>query len=190
MTAGKMKSVYVMVSDQLGITKIGIASDPEVRRRMLQDASGIKLRLVHASEQRVDARAVEAAAHKLLHEKRKTGEWFDVTLEDAVAAIQEAADAVDEVRGEEASVRHSFRHMTPRDFNAAIKRLGYTQEGFAEAVGAGKRTGQRWATESVPPVVATLVHILVARPELRGVLDGLRDAPVAARVNRRMERRK
>lgn len=99
MTAGKMKSVYVMVSDQLGITKIGIASDPEVRRRMLQDASGIKLRLVHASEQRVDARAVEAAAHKLLHEKRKTGEWFDVTLEDAVAAIQEAADAVDEVMG-------------------------------------------------------------------------------------------
>lgn len=96
MTAGKMKSVYVMVSDQLGITKIGIASDPEVRRRMLQDASGIKLRLVHASEQRVDARAVEAAAHKLLHEKRKTGEWFDVTLEDAVAAIQEAADAVDD----------------------------------------------------------------------------------------------
>lgn len=79
--------------------------------------------------------------------------------------------------------------MTPSEFNAAIKRLGYTQEGFAEAVGAGKRTGQRWATESVPPVVATLVRILVARPELRGVLDGLRDAPVAARV-KHMERRK
>lgn len=63
--------------------------------------------------------------------------------------------------------------MTPHEFKEAISALGYTQEGFAIAVGAGARSGQRWATEAVPPVVATLVRLLEERPELVAVLGKL-----------------
>lgn len=67
--------------------------------------------------------------------------------------------------------------MEPHEFKSAISALGYTQEGFATAVGAGARSGQRWATEAVPPVVATLVLLLQERPELVAVLDGLDRIP-------------
>ena len=63
--------------------------------------------------------------------------------------------------------------MEPHEFKEAISALGYTQEGFAIAVGAGARSGQRWATEAVPPVVATLVRLLQERPELVAVLGKL-----------------
>ena len=65
--------------------------------------------------------------------------------------------------------------MEPREFKEAIAALGYAQEGFAIAVGAGARSGQRWANEAVPPVVATLVMLLEERPELVAVLNGLAD---------------
>lgn len=60
--------------------------------------------------------------------------------------------------------------MTPSEFRAAIKELGYTQEGFAVAVGAGRRSGQRWATEHVPPVVATVVRLMQERREFAEAL--------------------
>ena len=63
--------------------------------------------------------------------------------------------------------------MEPHEFREAIRALGYSQEGFALAVGAGARSGQRWATEAVPPVVATLVRLLEERPELVAVLGKL-----------------
>ncbi len=67
--------------------------------------------------------------------------------------------------------------MTPQEFREAIKRMGYSQEGFAEAVGAGKRSGQRWATEAVPPVVETLVRVLEAQSQAREILDKIRPKP-------------
>ncbi len=61
--------------------------------------------------------------------------------------------------------------MESEEYRAAIKALGYTQEGFAKLLGAGPRTGQYWAKVSVPPPVATLVRLLQARPEMRAVLE-------------------
>lgn len=69
--------------------------------------------------------------------------------------------------------------MTPTEFRDALKALDYTQEGFAEIVGAGRRTGQYWATVSVPPAVAALVRLLLARPEMRAVLAEKSPAPTA-----------
>ncbi len=71
------------------------------------------------------------------------------------------------------STTQDIRQMTPEQYRSAIKRLGYTQEGFAAAIGAGKRSGQRWASVSVPPAVSTLVALIEARPELREVLTDI-----------------
>ena len=64
--------------------------------------------------------------------------------------------------------------MTPKQYRAALAQLGMTQEGFAQLVGATGRTGQRWATVLVPPVVATLMHLLIERPELLGVIQAMK----------------
>ncbi len=59
--------------------------------------------------------------------------------------------------------------MQPEEYRAAIKALGFTQEGFAELVGAKPRTGQYWASVAVPPAVAFIVHMFQERPEIRDV---------------------
>lgn len=92
--AAEMKTVYVMHSP-VGIVKIGMSKDAGKRRDVMQKATGLGLKLVHTTET-MYARAVEAAAHQLLSEQRKAGEWFDVSIETAVSAVERAVAEVDE----------------------------------------------------------------------------------------------
>jgi len=71
--------------------------------------------------------------------------------------------------------------MTPTEYSAAIKAMGYTQHEFARILGAKPRTGQYWATVSVPPPVALIVRLLQARPEMRDVIEGLNSSDRKAR---------
>jgi hypothetical protein len=75
--------------------------------------------------------------------------------------------------------------MQPDEYRAAIKDLDFTQEGFADLLGAKPRTGQYWASVSVPPAVATIVRLLQTRPELRTVLEELK----AARIDKGRKRK-
>lgn len=105
----KAKSLYVMGS-AIGLTKIGISDDPSARLRTIQAASGIRLSLVHSSDKTANARSIEAAAHKLLASKRKTGEWFDVTAEEAIEALADAAKLVEERRREKKRLGRPLIH--------------------------------------------------------------------------------
>lgn len=82
-------AVYVMEADT-GLIKVGRSFEPSQRLRQIERASGAKLRLVHSTEIREDASLVEAIAHQVLAQKRRSGEWFDVTAPEAIAAIREA----------------------------------------------------------------------------------------------------
>jgi len=62
--------------------------------------------------------------------------------------------------------------MSPDEFKQALRTLGVTQEEFGVLVGAKLRTVVYWAGVAVPGPVATLVTILLRRPEL---LDVVRD---------------
>jgi len=73
-----------------GLIKLGRAIEPEKRRRVLVAGTGVDLQLHHATELREDASYVEAIAHNLLATKRRHGEWFDVTADEAVAALYKA----------------------------------------------------------------------------------------------------
>jgi DNA-binding transcriptional regulator YiaG len=68
------------------------------------------------------------------------------------------------------NIAHEGLDMTPAEFQQALRILGLTQEGFAQMIGHGARTGQYWATQSVPSSVATLVKLLLKRPELVDVI--------------------
>lgn len=79
-----MSAVYA-ISDGRAI-KIGFAVDPVKRLADLQIAHSQPLRLIH-SRACSDAAKAERRAHRLLREKRLRGEWFDLSEQEAVFAI-------------------------------------------------------------------------------------------------------
>lgn len=84
-------SVYVIGSAG-GPQKIGVATNPAHRLRMIQVSNPTILTLQYSRPfARSVAFKVERVAHLLLAEKRINGDWFDVTAEEAVRAISEAA---------------------------------------------------------------------------------------------------
>lgn len=82
--------VYV-IGVKSGPQKIGIAKDVMRRRAEMQTGSPQELRVhfVKAMD-RLAALDVEQGAHRLLKSRRTMGEWFDVTREQAIAAIEAA----------------------------------------------------------------------------------------------------
>lgn len=54
--------------------------------------------------------------------------------------------------------------MTANQYRAALSRLGLTQTGAAELVGADPRTSRRWALgeRAVPDSVAILLRLMLA----------------------------
>jgi T5orf172 domain len=85
-------SVYVLKSDH-GLIKVGISKDPEKRLKGIRANSGLVIDLAHARELE-NAAAVEHAAHVILNTKRRGGEWFDITVEEAVSAIDAAIEGL------------------------------------------------------------------------------------------------
>jgi Meiotically up-regulated gene 113 len=82
--------VYVVAS-QAGTVKIGYSTNPQMRMAALQTASAAPLRLAHVMATDIDGRMLEAEAHRLLDRHRLSGEWFDVSAEVAIEAVETAA---------------------------------------------------------------------------------------------------
>jgi DNA-binding transcriptional regulator YiaG len=74
--------------------------------------------------------------------------------------------------------------MTAAEYRKALQALGFSQVGFAERLGYAGRSGQKWALGEarVPGAVAVLLRLLLARPELVAVVDGM--VPPAPRSRR------
>jgi DNA-binding XRE family transcriptional regulator len=78
-----------------GPQKIGVAQHLKYRLNELQTANGLQLVVAGSIEvERAQAVLVEHYAHYLLRASRLRGEWFDVSPDIAVEAIQEAARQV------------------------------------------------------------------------------------------------
>ena len=82
--------LYV-IGPQCGAQKIGFSENPTQRLRTLQTASAEPL-LVHTAvlvpKHRV--RLLEKQLHRELGYRRLTGEWFDLSPDDAVAQVHHA----------------------------------------------------------------------------------------------------
>jgi DNA-binding XRE family transcriptional regulator len=85
-------NVYVLKSDH-GLVKVGISKNPEKRAKDLRSHSGLVIDLAYARELE-NAGSVERAAHIILDAKRRNGEWFDVTVEEAISAIDLAVEGL------------------------------------------------------------------------------------------------
>lgn len=83
-------SVYVISAGDSAV-KVGIAMRPKERLRTLQTAHYERLSLfdtVVCTED--EAPTVESRAHRLLNDRRRSGEWFSVSPEEARNAVLEA----------------------------------------------------------------------------------------------------
>lgn len=76
--------------------------------------------------------------------------------------------------------------MPVDQYRAFLDQFGYTQEGFAMALGYAKRAGQRWASgeTAIPGAVAVVARLLLARPEAVTVLAEIAPMPSAERKSK------
>jgi hypothetical protein len=89
-----MMAVYVIAEPDNGPVKIGIAEHPEKRVNELQIGNPRKLSLYH-SVTTPHAKCVEAALHRLFWSERISGEWFSVSAEQVVSAVEELRNKAD-----------------------------------------------------------------------------------------------
>lgn len=72
--------------------KVGVSADPAARMATLQTGSPVALTLAYvAAVKSGNATQIEQVAHATLSRHRQAGEWFDVSVEMAVAAISAAS---------------------------------------------------------------------------------------------------
>jgi hypothetical protein len=81
--------IYV-ISDNHGLIKVGISINPAARLTQLQTASATPLKIAYVGALRCSGYAIEAETRRLAA-YRRSGEWFDVPPDLAVAAVCAAA---------------------------------------------------------------------------------------------------
>ena len=92
--------VYVIAARPEGPCKIGFSVNPTKRLRQLQTGHPEILRIHHVQgfeEKR--AKLIERIIHRTISYKRQTGEWFDLSVEDAVAEVEFALIRYGEMEG-------------------------------------------------------------------------------------------
>lgn len=101
--------VYIIGSRQTGPLKIGVANNPTARLRGLQTGSAEPLSLLHLERAGPVAAVVERTAHRMLSDRRETGEWFDISLIEAQAIVRGSMAATEILTNESASLSELAR---------------------------------------------------------------------------------
>ena len=93
-SASNEMCLYVIGGDS-GPLKIGYSGNPKNRLRELNVASPLDLEIKHTRNvPELTCKFTEKYAHALLSSRWVRGEWFDVSLEQAIAAIRLADEGV------------------------------------------------------------------------------------------------
>ena len=81
--------LYVIAASVTGPVKLGISVDPARRLKQLQTGHAEKLHLYHSAPARLEkARLYERLLHRDISHTKSYGEWFSLTVEQAVAHIR------------------------------------------------------------------------------------------------------
>jgi len=87
-----MNSSYIyVIGDTTSPYKIGFTKDPDNRLRTLQTGNPKKLQ-IHYKEMigENEVKYIEKQIHKELKRKQVSGEWFNVSLDDAISEVKYA----------------------------------------------------------------------------------------------------
>ena len=91
--AGPIPAYVYVISDGLGLCKIGRSENPTRRLSDLQPGSSAKLVLA-AAIPTLRSSVLETIIHKSLAHLRERGEWFRIAADEAAEAIMQAASAL------------------------------------------------------------------------------------------------
>jgi len=85
----QMSAIYVISNEANSLLKIGYADNLKHRFHGLDCGSPVPLHLLHFVflVGKLVAKTVEKQVHEVLADRRRKGEWFEVRLEEAAAAI-------------------------------------------------------------------------------------------------------
>lgn len=83
---------YIM-SNELGLIKVGKSNNPEQRRKDIEALSGLPVKL----ELKVRGDFKEHIAHEILKEYNTVGEWFKCPLDYAIKVLEELENVSDEI---------------------------------------------------------------------------------------------
>lgn len=163
--------VYVIGAPD-GPQKVGVAADVNSRRAMLQTGNPVGLVVAHKVEvSRQDAFFVERYAHDLLSGDRVRGEWFDVSPEEAIDAVNAAYQAFLQCELD-APVDSSALAWQLR-----LKRAGLSQAELARLAGVRENTvsdGLRGlGKKGVPTYLRTIIRLweVANRQEREAILE-------------------
>lgn len=83
-----MHYLYVIADSLAGPVKLGISKDPQRRVKQLQTGHANHLRVFHAEPfPAAETRLYERCLHRDLGYLRRQGEWFDLSVVEAIAHI-------------------------------------------------------------------------------------------------------
>ncbi len=84
-----MSYLYVIAASDNGPVKLGLSIHPEKRVKQLQTGSVETYHLYHKELVEVSClKKAEKSLHRLLSHKRMRGEWFDLTVTDAIDEVK------------------------------------------------------------------------------------------------------
>lgn len=86
-----MTCLYAIGGEQ-GPIKIGFSDRPRTRIGTIKNASPVKINFMAVYDVGNLHRQIEQTVHTVLREERVNGEWFEITAEEALAAIHKTAD--------------------------------------------------------------------------------------------------
>lgn len=81
-----MGYLYVIAASEQGPVKLGRSATPQKRLKQLQTGSQDRLQLFYSVLVESDVR-LEKELHRLNRHLRRKGEWFDMTVKDAIGEI-------------------------------------------------------------------------------------------------------
>lgn len=81
--------IYVIASNELGPTKIGVSVNPAKRIKQLQTGHEGTLRLFYVEEfDSKEIYKIERIIHRTLALQRLRGEWFSISVEKAILEVK------------------------------------------------------------------------------------------------------
>ena len=117
--------VYV-IKDENGVCKVGVSTDPQTRIADLQTGSPQWLNFEYIAMTDSDGFDVESEAHAILDKYRRAGEWFAVSPDMAVAALNAAAHRLGRTLTQvpEARLAAAVRHLRKQIFRNMLSPTG------------------------------------------------------------------
>lgn len=139
--------IYVMQAAD-GSLKVGHSRNPELRLQQIPEAVDV----LHQSGLVVDAELVERTAHRLLTlaGKHVRGEWFAVTLGEAIDAIERAERIAAGDESLMGRVYPSDGEMTREEALSTLVQCAGSQRHLAAVLGVSQEHISRWMRGHYP----------------------------------------